>query len=506
MNVVLYARVSTGRQAEKELSIPDQIRQLRDYCQKQGYAIIKEYREEGASATDDKRPIFQDMIAEVLDRKSNIRAILVLTTSRFFRDATLARIYKHKLKKNGVKVIAIAQKVSEDPGGELLEYIFEAVDQYESRMNAFHTLRGMRENARRGFYNGGIPPYGYRREKVLDQAGNIKSKLKINPEEASTVKLIFGLYINGIGQDTYMGAKSIANYLNVQGHKNRNNRRWDKQAILNILSNRIYMGEFVFNRTGKDGVLKPVQKLRQQRDLRRSNPAVLSRGSLLSGLLKCGKCGASMTLETAKGGHYRYYNCRNFLRLGKNVCEGQRMSQTRIEKEILSYFGARLFTEKRVKELLSSLFRAYQAHKRGREKEVKSLESQIQDIDVRLQNLYSAIEKGTVEMDDVGERVRELKVLKAQLLHRLSDSDRLVNIPLYFFTHRFIKTFRRKLNSLFSSEESGLAKRYLRLLVEKIVLTGNTVHIVGKTRKILELAIGEKTLTVPTAVIDWLPT
>ena len=32
MAVALYARVSTPRQAEKDLSIPDQLRQLREYC------------------------------------------------------------------------------------------------------------------------------------------------------------------------------------------------------------------------------------------------------------------------------------------------------------------------------------------------------------------------------------------------------------------------------------------------------------------------------------------
>ena len=32
MAVALYARVSTPRQAEKDLSIPDQLRQMREYC------------------------------------------------------------------------------------------------------------------------------------------------------------------------------------------------------------------------------------------------------------------------------------------------------------------------------------------------------------------------------------------------------------------------------------------------------------------------------------------
>ncbi len=117
MKVVLYARVSTTRQAEKDLSIPDQIQQMKQYCGQNGHEVAKIFREEGASATDDNRPRFQEMLGYVLDRGTGVEAILVLTTSRFFRDALGALIYKQKLKKAGIRVISITQEVSEDPRG-----------------------------------------------------------------------------------------------------------------------------------------------------------------------------------------------------------------------------------------------------------------------------------------------------------------------------------------------------------------------------------------------------
>jgi site-specific DNA recombinase len=39
MIAALYARVSTARQAEKELSIPDQLQQMRDWCERQGISV-----------------------------------------------------------------------------------------------------------------------------------------------------------------------------------------------------------------------------------------------------------------------------------------------------------------------------------------------------------------------------------------------------------------------------------------------------------------------------------
>jgi site-specific DNA recombinase len=58
MAVALYARVSTVKQAEKDLSIPDQLRQMREWCKGQGHLVAMEYVEPGASATDDRRPVF----------------------------------------------------------------------------------------------------------------------------------------------------------------------------------------------------------------------------------------------------------------------------------------------------------------------------------------------------------------------------------------------------------------------------------------------------------------
>ena len=64
MIVALYARVSTTRQADMNLSIPDQLQQMRDWCGDNGHSVAMEYVEPGASATDDKRPVFLQMMEE----------------------------------------------------------------------------------------------------------------------------------------------------------------------------------------------------------------------------------------------------------------------------------------------------------------------------------------------------------------------------------------------------------------------------------------------------------
>ena len=58
----IYARVSTARQAERDLSLPDQITQCRAYCERQGWEVVEVFCEPGASALDDDRAVFQEMI------------------------------------------------------------------------------------------------------------------------------------------------------------------------------------------------------------------------------------------------------------------------------------------------------------------------------------------------------------------------------------------------------------------------------------------------------------
>ena len=57
----LYLRVSTGRQAAGDVSIPSQRELTRAFCEQQGWVVVDEFVEPGASATDDRRPVFQRM-------------------------------------------------------------------------------------------------------------------------------------------------------------------------------------------------------------------------------------------------------------------------------------------------------------------------------------------------------------------------------------------------------------------------------------------------------------
>jgi len=84
--------------------------------------------------------------------------------------------------------VSITQELGDDPMSNMIRQIMALFDEYQSKENAKHTLRAMKENARQGFWNGSLPPIGYRIVEATEQRGHrIKKTLKIDPIQAETV-------------------------------------------------------------------------------------------------------------------------------------------------------------------------------------------------------------------------------------------------------------------------------------------------------------------------------
>jgi site-specific DNA recombinase len=190
----LYMRVSTGRQAEHDLSIPDQRRQLEAWCRAEGCSVVSEFMEGGASAGDDRRPVFQQMIERACDGEQAFDLILVHSYSRFFREAFEQEFYLRKLAKHGVRVVSITQPVGDErePVHAMMRKVIALFDEYQSKENAKHVIRSMKENARQGFWNGATAPLGYKLIDAEKRGTKIKKKLDLDPIEAETVELILG--------------------------------------------------------------------------------------------------------------------------------------------------------------------------------------------------------------------------------------------------------------------------------------------------------------------------
>lgn len=230
MNIVIYLRVSSEQQAERELSIPAQRETLQQYTDERGWNIVDEYVDEAKSAKTDARPDFQRMIAAAQQPSRNFDAIVVHKFDRFSRRREDHVIYKALLKKQGIFVLSATEHTEPDtPHGMLLEGMLEVISEFYNLNLKHETLKGMRENALQGFHCGGRIPFGYRRAlngvKVMYEFGT--------DEEVELVRQMFRMAADG------MGGKRIASELNQQGLPK--GRRWLPSTILAILDNQVYL-------------------------------------------------------------------------------------------------------------------------------------------------------------------------------------------------------------------------------------------------------------------------
>ncbi len=112
----------------------------------------------------------------------------------------------------------------------MMRQIMALFDECQSKENAKHTLRAMRENARQGYWNGSRPPYGYRIVAAEQRGARTKKKLEPDQVQMEHVRPMFRSARIG-GEDGPMGTRQIADYLNVKGIRTQTGGRWGVGAI-----------------------------------------------------------------------------------------------------------------------------------------------------------------------------------------------------------------------------------------------------------------------------------
>jgi DNA invertase Pin-like site-specific DNA recombinase len=137
---------STARQAEHDVSIPDQRKQGEAYCAARGYQLVETFVDAGASATNDRRPEFQQMIEAGTAKPAPFEVVVVHSFSRFFRDHFELEFYVRKLAKNGIRLVSITQEMGDDPMRVMMHQIMALCDEYQSKENAKHVLRALKES------------------------------------------------------------------------------------------------------------------------------------------------------------------------------------------------------------------------------------------------------------------------------------------------------------------------------------------------------------------------
>lgn len=399
-NAVIYARYSSDLQREE--SIDAQLRICRKHCEERGYNIVHEYIDEAFTATNDRRPDYQQMMKDA--KKGGFQVVVFHKVNRNARNEYDYYFHKMQLNRAGVTIEYAGQAFDvQTPEGQLMENQLVGMAAYFSRNLSKEVKKGLQENALKCLHNGGTPPLGY-------DVGPDK-KYVINESEARTVRLIFNMYVNG------KSYTEISAECNRRGYKTKAGTELRKTSLYDIIGNRKYAGFYVYGKI-KSTPNMPRNSHSEDKDMyiiENGIPPIISletwekacerraekkrvKGSfrakvnyLLAGLIKCGECGHRM-----QGSNYKnvlkngeiikryYYRCVH--------CKAKGINGVYLEKQVITAIRQNILNPQNAITLTKSINQQLEATSTDIKAETSSLQAKIISLEQANDKLMNLLE------------------------------------------------------------------------------------------------------------------
>lgn len=378
---VIYARYSSSGQREE--SIEGQIRECTDWAKRNGFDIVSTYTDKALTGRTDKRPGFQQMIAD--SEKHAFQAVICWKTDRFARNRYDAATYKYKLRKNGIRLYYAKEAVPEGPEGIILESVMEGFAEYYSA--------NLAENVKRGNYDSALQ-YKTLGKKVLGYRKSVNDQFEIDPVTAPAVRRIFSEYDSG------RTMKEIVEGLNADGFRTAVGGEFNKSSLRRILRNQKYIGIYAYKDIYAEDAIPPLVERdmfeRCQKKLMAKRHAPKPRADvrfLLTSKIFCGLCSSPMTGDSGTGEHgqkYYYYTC-NSRRAHK--CSKKRVKKDDIEKLVIDRLIRIIMDDEFIDDLAERCIESIKSSD-GNDSALNALKMRQKENQKKIDNLIRAIEAG----------------------------------------------------------------------------------------------------------------
>jgi len=453
--VAIYARYSTDHQDAR--SIDDQIRRCRVHAATHGLRVIAEYKDAAISGVHIQRAGMQKLLGEAQSRGgAPFRAILVDDLSRLSRDlGNTWQLVFHDLASVDVNVVDVTTGMSSDGAGARLTFGAMALvnDQFLQNVRK-QTHRGLEGRALGGFWTGGRC-YGYATvtEENPPDREHPRKRSVIDPVQAAVVVRVFRLFADGTS------LKRIASTLNEEGlaapndggRGNKNGHGWGHTTIRAMLCNDRYLGRFVWNqakyvrvsghknrrrveRPESEWIAREYPELaivpkdlwdEAQARFRRVHATARGRPSgtghhanIISGLMRCGVCGGSMTIVGRKmknGVSYATFGCTAYHSRGASICaNGLSVSEMKASRTLVNALKEKLVQP----DLIERFVAKFKQRTAARHKEAGSptddIDHRVRDCERRLANLTESLAK-LGWSDALASKLREEETLLGKL-------------------------------------------------------------------------------------------
>lgn len=428
MKAVIYARYSSDNQREE--SIEGQLRECKEYAERNGITVLSTYIDRALSAKTDNRPNFQRMIKD--SAKGLFDIVLVWKLDRFARNRYDSAHYKSILKKNGVKVVSAKEAIAEDSTGILLESLLEGYAEFYSAELSEKVIRGLTENALKCKYNGGGLPIGY----TIDSEQNFQ----IDPLTAPLVLECFLKYDRGAT------IKQLVDFLNSKGVKTYRNKPLRIDCVKRMLKNRRYIGEYKYRDTVIPGGVPAIvpqglfDRVGQRMDKNKKAPARKKAKEdlyLLTTKLFCGNCGAFMCGESGTSRNltvHQYYKC--VTAKYKKACPKKTVKKDWIENLVIDNIVKLLFDDILMYEITDNIMILQKRENTA----LPLLKQQLAEVTKGIENIVNAIQQG-IFTSSTKQRLDELEEQKNQIEVEILQAEMqkpfLTKEQVLFWLHRF---------------------------------------------------------------------
>lgn len=308
MNCVVYTRVSGESQIDN-FSLDTQLDICTAFADREGYDILKVFREEGVSAKTKDRPELISLLEFCRLNRQKIAAVVAYKIDRIARQTSDYLAIKKELAGYGIKLLSTSEPTGTSPVDAFIETIFASVAQLDNSVRGERAKNGLYKRFLSG-YHVSKPPIGYIASK--DKDGRC---VAIPSESFDLVKKSWHLMATG--------TKSISEMVNIMsewGITTWKGGRIGKQTVSEIFKNKFYAGILTSKSYKESEVqgkhlpmiteemyyrVRGIINGRLQRPID-MNKLVKNDQFPLKGLVKH-TCGQNLVAANCKGGSGKYY-------------------------------------------------------------------------------------------------------------------------------------------------------------------------------------------------------
>jgi site-specific DNA recombinase len=415
-SAVLYARVSSKEQEEEGYSIPAQEKLLREYAERVGLQVVREFVDV-ETAKEAGRAQFGEMVRFLGRKDSDCRVLLVEKTDRLYRNpkdwVTVEEL--------GVEVhfVKEAQVLSKDSksSDKLMHGIRVVMAKHFIDNLREETTKGMREKAAQGEWPT-KSPIGYRNVRGPDG----RSTLQVDPEAAAHVRRLFEQFATG-----QWSVKQLTRKATEEGLVYRRSGKLVAEATVHtLLRNPLFKGVVEWegkSHPGRHEALVSVDLWERVQGVmdghRRGNEVRGRRGLPFGGLLTCGHCGCALTGEAQKGGRYVYYHCTQ----SRGECRGRYARQEELEAGFGEYLRRLRFDEEVLALVRQALQESHADEMAIRRETVARLRGQEDRLRARASLLYEDRLERRIDVGEYDRRHAEVREALAGVQRELARLD-----------------------------------------------------------------------------------